>query len=489
MLPYKTIVEINEASNVPKYLQITNEFIKNITCGIIVPGQKLPGSRQLAEMLKLNRRTVIAAYDELAAQGWVSITPNKGCFVKSKFPTIKPRVISNEKTIKKETEKVSFYLKKSHPIGIELLRYSLKINDGYPDIRLAPLKELGKNYAYVLRSSMGKNLMNYGQKYLGDEVLRQELVKYLAETRSIHVGTENVMTTRGSLMAFYILFKAILTEKDKDVIVGYPGFNEGHEAIKLAGGQLNFVKVDEEGMNIDQVERLCKKKSIRAVFIIPHHHYPTTVSLSASRRMALLSLAVKYGFAIIEDDYDYDFHYASAPILPIASTDYHGSVAYVGSFSKTIAPSLRLGFIVAPKALINHVSFVSRHIDSFGNIALERAVAMLFKEGLIRRHLRKALKTYKGRRDHFCNLLHQELGEFLDFKTPEGGLAIWTNLKQHALKNLVQAGNEHNICLPDGSGYFLTPFEQNKSRIGFASMNHSEAESVINELKQVFNRL
>jgi len=300
--------------------------------------------------------------------------------------------------------------------------------------------------------------------------VRHELCNYLSETRSIHVDIDHIMTTRGSLMAFYVLFRTLITKDCDQVVVAYPGFSQGHEAIKLAGGKLNFVSADAHGMCVDQIEDLCKRKKIRAVFIVPHHHYPTTVSLSAQRRMELLALAECYRFAIVEDDYDYDFHYSSAPILPIASIDNFGSVAYVGSFSKTVAPALRLGFIVAPKQLIQEASKVSKYIDSFGNIAQERSVAMLFQDGLIRRHLRKALKTYRERRDHFCYLLDSELGDYFDFQVPEGGLAVWTRLKSQPLNTLQAHCRKHRIGIPDASGYFSKPFVEDALRIGFASM-------------------
>lgn len=489
MLPYKTIIRLDDKSRVPKYLQICNAFIKNISTGKIASGLKLPGSRQLSELLDVNRRTVISAFDELASQGWIIVKPNQGCFVTEKLPEIKPKSLSLG-TPEFERKSSAFQIQSRDEAmkgTADSPTYDFKINDGYPDVRLAPLKDLARNFSYIMNSSLAHSLMSYRQAYFGDQVLREELVKYLAETRSINVSVNNIMVTRGSLMALHILFKTILKKGDT-VIVGYPGYNECHNAIKLAEGRLQPVQVDKNGMNVEAVEELCKKKKIRAVYVIPHHHYPTTVSLSASRRIKLLQLAEKYGFAIVEDDYDYDFHYASSPILPIASTDYLGSVAYVGSFSKTVAPSLRLGFIVAPENLIQEVSYVSRYMDSHGNTALERAVGMLFQDGLIRRHLRKALKTYRDRRDHFCGLLESELSNHIDFDMPEGGLAVWTQLKNHPLEKIEKIGKKNRMKIPDGASYFSKPYQQNSLRIGFASMTKVESEKLIESMIDLFKK-
>ncbi|MEM9894747.1 MAG: PLP-dependent aminotransferase family protein [Bacteroidota bacterium] len=488
MLPYKTILKLDAKSRTPKYLQITNEFIKHISQSTIGPGQKLPGSRQLSILLSVNRRTIISAYDELSAQGWVSIEPNRGCYVTKHLPLSKPKQITKASNTKRENHTTYFPLNYETPDKLVDENYDFVINDGYPDVRLAPLGDLAKNYSYIMNSSISRSVMSYKQRFLGDEVLREELVKYLAETRSIHVDIENIMVTRGSLAAFHVLFKTILKAGDQ-VAVGYPGYNEGHEAIKLAGGQINPVSVDNEGLVVDELEELCRSKTIRAVFIIPHHHYPTTVSLSAARRMQLLQLAERFGFAIIEDDYDYDFHYSSSPILPLASTDCLGSVAYVGSLSKTLAPSLRIGFIVAPKKLIETACHISRAIDSFGNTGMERAVALLFRDGLIRRHLRKALQAYRERRDHFCRLLENELGDCLTFTIPEGGLAIWTQLEKHSLQQLQEAGKVNHIKIPNELGFHATPFESGSMRIGFASMNPKEAQMLFEKLKRSFELL
>ena len=491
MLPYKTIIKLDSSSRKPKYLQITNELIKNIASGKITPGTKLPGSRILSDLLEVNRRTVISAYDELMAQGWIETKPNKGCFVKESIPEIKPKRLKSE-PIKRQRTSTSYSFGKE-PTLIDLSspgrQGNIVIDDGYPDVRLAPLKELSRNFSHILNSSLAGSLLNYRQAYFGDIQLREELARNLSDTRSINVGVENILITRGSLMAFYLLFQTILDPGDT-VIVGNPGYNEGYNTIHLAKGNLEYVPVDEEGLDIDRVEELCAKQKIKAVFIIPHHHYPTTVSLSASRRMKLLMLAEKYQFAIIEDDYDYDFHYSSSPILPIASSDLHGSVAYVGSFSKTVAPSLRIGFIVAPSSLIEQISQVSRFIDSHGNIALERAVAQLFKDGEIRRHLKKALKEYRERKRYFCSILEKELGSHLSFKVPEGGLAIWANLKRGInLNTIVTSCARKGLVLPSGKAYSLKDEVPDAVRIGFASMNKKEADEAIALLKSGFEAL
>ncbi|MEM1095302.1 MAG: PLP-dependent aminotransferase family protein [Bacteroidota bacterium] len=489
MDPYRSLIPLDRKARTPLYLQVANGFIQQISAGVLQPCTKLPGSRTLAQRLEVNRRTVATAYEELSAQGWVEIRPNRGCFVSAELPTLNVRSLPNGGAPQAAKATPSFAL---HPPPLVLppdapAPSGLAIDDGYPDVRLAPLEALGKNLGFLMRTAQTKPLMTYRQAFLGDLDFRRELVEYVAETRGLRVTPAHIMLTRGSLMAFYLLFRTLLRPGEA-VIVGQPGFVEGHRTIQLAGGTLVYVPVDDEGLQTDVIESICTKQSIRAVYVISHHHYPTTVSLSAARRMHLLDLAEQHRFAIVEDDYDYDFHYASSPLLPVASSDPHGAVAYVGSFSKTLAPSLRLGFLVAPEAVIEQVALRSRYTDSFGNTAMERAVAMLFASGDLRRHLKKALATYRTRRAAFCARLQADLGHALAFSVPEGGLAVWARLKPpFTLAALRASAATNGLQLPTSDAF--SPVPQDALRLGFASRTVEEAQTVLDLLVASFERI
>ena len=487
MLPYKTMILLDRKQRSPLYLQICNALIQHISGGMIQPGHKLPGTRTLSELLEVNRRTIISAYEELEAQGWVETRSNQGCFVSSKLPLIQHQSLSigiqqshRQVSLFDLNDRLDYLSYYTPPVHGEIRR---TIDAGYPDVRLAPLDSLTRNFNGLLKSKRGKRLWNYSDSFCGDLVLRKEVAKYLVETRSIDVSPDHIMITRGSLMAFFNIFQVLLSPGEH-VVVGRPGFQVANQIIRLAQGKLVEIPVDEAGIQTQELERLCRQMSIRAVFTMPHHHNPTTVSLSAERRMHLLQLANQYQFAIIEDDYDYDFHYASSPILPMASSDSAGVVIYVGSLSKTIAPGLRMGFIVAPINLIQDFSRLSRFMDCHGNMALERAIALLFKEGEIRRHMKKALRVYRERRDRFCELLDNELGDVLNFQVPEGGMAAWVNFDaSFPISTLREQALKEGLLMPrsvfaDHSGHHL-----NAIRMGFASLNFQEMEEAIHLLK------
>ncbi len=495
MLPFKSIIKLDRKSNAPLYIQLSNEIIKLITAGVITVETKLPGSRKMGELLGISRRTIILAYEELEAQGWIDIKPNQGAYVHADIPIAKKYPLEQSLQRKDNPLQESLfnyshefdYLEHYTPPDFSKIKYIF--DTGYPDVRIGPMKELSNSFYRVLTRRHARQIMNYASDFRGHILLREELVQYLSQTRGIKVSLDNIIITRGSLMAFTAIFQILLDHGDK-VVVGDVSFKVANNIIKIAGGEILTVPVDEYGLDLDALEILCSKQKIRAVFVMPHHHHPTTVTLSADRRMRLLLLAQKYRFAIIEDDYDYDFHYSHSPILPMASTDHEGVVIYVGSFSKTIAPGLRMGFIVAPTDFINELARLSRFMDVHGNTALEKAIGYLFQEGIIRRHLKKSLKEYRNRRDLFCELLQNKLGDHISFKIPEGGLATWVHFKENIpLPLLREKAIQNGLLISRTVFQDLNGKDLNAIRMGFASLNEEELVKAIGLLRKSINDL
>ncbi|MEM8969253.1 MAG: PLP-dependent aminotransferase family protein [Bacteroidota bacterium] len=483
MLPYKSIIRIDRSSGQALYLQISNEILKRITEGVISSGHKLPSSRQLSELLQVNRRTVIAAYEELETQGWIETISHRGSFVSDKLPLLKQKHFATNTSEKILDRGKSSWLPNKYNFLTERsddhFKVKYTIDAGYPDVRLAPARELSRNLNALSRGKRCLSLMNYSDQFGGDIKLREELIRNLAETRSIHVDLNQIFVTRGSLMAFNLLFQLLLEPGDL-VVVAQISFKVVNQIIEVHGGQLVKVGINEEGIDVDAIEAVCQKKKIRAVFVMPHHNNPTTVTLSAKRRMKLLTLAEKYQFAIIEDDYDYDFHFNSSPILPMFSADRFGNVIYVGSLSKTITPGLRMGYVVASEEIIQQLSALSRIMDCHGNHSLERAVAVLYQDGDIRRYLKKSLRLYRQRRDLFCQTLQEYLDDKVQFQIPEGGLAVWVHFTNgRSVKEIRQQALKLGLRLPKTVFQDEQGNDVNAIRMGFASLNDEEMKEAI----------
>lgn len=477
---FKELIVIDKKVETAIYLQITNAIVHNIRRGRIRRGLKLPGTRELAAVLGIHRQTMVAAFNELEAQGWITTIPRKGTFVVQQLPEIKPVKIQQGEIREKYPEKAGFSIDEKYfnifPTSDFSTARQLVIDDGFPDIRLAPIELLMRELRSLSKQGAFKKHFNYGSSK-GPLHLRETLAAYLSDTRGLPISTDNIMITKGAQMGVY-LAASVLIKPGDHVIVGEPGYFAVNLTFEQLGAQLHRVPVDDFGIDVDAIEELCKKKKIRLVYVIPHHHNPTTVTLTPERRLRLLELAATYKFAIIEDDYDYDFHYSSNPVLPMASLDQHGNVIYIGTLSKTLAPAIRVGFMVAPVNFIEAVSNFRKSVDFQGDTMMEVAIAELYRNGTIARHVKKAVKTYQERRDHFCGLLKDKLGDKISFKIPDGGMSVWVTFNNTDLKQIVEKAAPKGLILNDASKY-NKHFNYNASRFGFASLNFEEQERAV----------
>jgi len=230
-------------------------------------------------------------------------------------------------------------------------------------------------------------------------------------------------------------------------------------------------------MRVDELEQVCRRKRVRAVYVTPHHHFPTTVLMKPERRMRLMLLAAQFGFAIVEDDYDHEFHFTHQPMLPLAAFDGGGQVIYIGSLSKLLSPSLRLGYISAPKALIDRIASEIMVVDRQGDPATETAVAELIEAGELHRHTRKMMRLYSERRTRFAELLTEVFGERISFAPPDGGLAFWVTFAVGVdLERLARCSRERRLFFLDPTAFSAEGYTGNSLRLGFASLDVDELE-------------
>lgn len=488
----------NGADQSPLYLQLESEIVQLIYRGILKPGQMLPSSRELAKRLKLNRKTVVATYEELDAQGWVETRARSGVYVSSSLPDTADRSIkeSSKKFIRsrhpayslinrpKELTAKDDQLLDINSFGKIRIQYS--IDDGFPDPRIAPVEELVREYRRFGKSRLVNQFLMYGPAQ-GSYRLRIELAKFLNRTRGMQITEKEILITKGTQMAIYLTAQMLIHPGDT-VFVPEPGYWDANQAFKLTGANLVFIPVDKDGMDVDKIEQLCKKKTPKIIYVIPHHHRPTTVTLSAERRMRLMDLARKYKFALLEDDYDFDYHFTSDPLLPLASLDSQGHIIYVGSFCKSIAPGIRIGFMVAPEVVVNEAAAIRKLIDRQGEQLLEEAIAELLNTGEISRHLKKSHKVYQERLENTCHLLTKQLNKYLMFDRPKGGLAVWAQYKKDiSAVAVAQHAAKFGLKISDGRNYFFQPNTTKPDsfiRIGYCSLNETEMAGAINLWKK-----
>ncbi|SHF14463.1 MocR-like pyridoxine biosynthesis transcription factor PdxR [Pedobacter caeni] len=487
MLPYKSLIQVDRHSSVALYIQVCNLFISLITDGTLQPSDLLPSSRTLAELIGINRNTVKLAYEELISQGWAESIERKGVFVLSSLPILSKTKLPE--THKDNAPQEAFLWTNNFKNAVpskNLQKTILTIDDGFPDVRLTPIDQLMREYRSISRKFYGKNFLKYGSSK-GSEHLRIAICNYLSNTRGLAVSPENILITKGSQMGIYLAAQLLLLPSDH-IAVGISNYLCADETFRQAGANLLRIPIDDNGMDIDYLEALLQRKTIKAVYIIPHHHCPTTVTMSMERRLKLLKLAKEYRFAIIEDDYDFDFHYDNKPYLPLASIDHNQNVIYIGSVTKTFAPALRIGFMTGPAAFVEAAASLRELIDRQGDTVLEEAFALMFDNGEMDRYFRKSLKIYKQRRDMFCEMLKSDFADQIEFKIPEGGLAVWSAFDQKI--NLIKMAADalkKGLYIDDGIFYKNESFSANGLRMGFASLEEHEMVEALKILKTIIS--
>ncbi|MVN77493.1 aminotransferase class I/II-fold pyridoxal phosphate-dependent enzyme [Hymenobacter sp. HMF4947] len=481
MLPYQTLLTLDRRAPTTLAQQLSTALMSLIQQGIIPAGTRLPGARTLAALLHVHRQTVAGAFEELAAQGWLELRPARAPVVSQQLPEVHAQPLASGPPHVAHRAGFAFRARSAaaEPWPTPSTQW---LDDGSPDSRLAPLAALARNYRRATHHLLHPTYLGYTDPN-GSRRLRQQLSQYLRATRGVPADPEHIFTTRGSIMGLYLLAQLVLEPGDTVVVADY-GYRSVETIFGQCGAQLQRAGLDEQGVVVDDVAALCQRHRVRLLYLTPHHHYPTTVTLSAARRMQLLHLAEVHDFIILEDDYDFDYHYESSPILPLASADRQGRVLYVGSLSKALSPAVRLGYVVAPPDIIAALGPLRRLVDRQGDALLEEAVAELLAEGELTRHLKRARQHYQQRRDACCQLLRTELSAWLSFSVPAGGLAIWGCWRADIDLPLVVAhGRRLGLAFSDGMRH-QGPTGAWGLRLGFASLTVEEMRQRMEVLKQ-----
>lgn len=471
------------------YIQAAQDFIGLFQRNIILAKTKLPGTRSLAKTLQIHRNTAVAIYDELASQGWVDIKPNKGTFVSSKKIGFTNKKRNTEFIGSSNLSKTTgFKFQKSFHLAstVQLTDAKYSINEGKPDLRLHPVNQFTRWYSAAMKRKTLIQKWNRPQE-ASTSMFQTQLCNYLNATRGLHVSPKNLISTRSTEMSLYIVSQ-LLIQKGDVVLVGDLSNYASNMIFQQVGAQLITVPVDEDGLNVDFIRKNFTKNSIRCVYVCAHRDYPTTNTLSEKRRTDLLKLAKEFGFAIIEDDFDFDFQFDGSPVLPMINSDENGLVIYLGKLGQSLFPSFQTGFVIAPENLIQEAKNYLYLLDEQGDLIQQQMLSELINEGEIYRLMQKNIVIYKERRDYLHQLLIHQFKKIATWKIPNGGLAIWlTFTPTISLVKLAEQAEQNNLFLPK------TILYQNKStcaiRFGFGHLDKEELEIVFLKLKEAYKNV
>ena len=464
------------------FLRIARAIAEGARSGRLRKGERLPSSRALATRLSVHRNTVLAAYRELTAEGFLRSDQGRGTYLADALPRVPEKRPSPAPSPERaQTPHFAFDSRKpTTNVSGALPKGALLLYGGVPDTRILPHEAFARAVRRVLRKP--GDVLGYGNPR-GEPRLRAAIAEMLRSTRGVAVQADDVLITRGSQMALSLLGRVLMRPGDV-IAVEALGYKPAARALAQQGALLVAVPIDDEGLDVAALQRLCRRTPLRAVYVTPHHHYPTTVTLSAARRMALYELALRERFAIVEDDYDHEFHYDGKPVLPMASADPHGVVVYVGTLSKVFAPALRIGYLVAPESVQRAAIAARFDWDRQGDRVMERALAELMEEGELQRHLWRARRVYHARRDHAYDAVQAQLGRWLELHKPAGGLALWARVHDElSVSRWDELARARGVYLQPGRLFSFEDRDVQHVRIGFGALHEKEMTRAIEGLR------
>ena len=479
--PWNLKLELQKDANRAIYLQIAQKIIDEIQTGRLPPSSVMPGTRELARTLNVNRKTTVLAYEELISQGWLATEKRRGTFVAENLGSI-PGFNAPSRLAAHEKESVA----PTPLMDAEIEHFKqaswVDFTEATADNRMTPLETFARAFRKALLVATRSNhQLNNPQGY---QALRSAIAAMVNMEKNFRIDAEQICVLSSSQMAIFILARVLGRPGD---CVAFERLSNplSRQAFESCGARLEYVDIDRHGLDIEQIASLASEQKIRAVYVTPQHQFPTTVMMSQERRQELYRLAELHDFYIIEDDREHESYFDETLPFPIASLDNSERTIYLGSLSSVLSPALQISYLIGGRDLIAQCKAEKKLIDCQNKQLFEYAVAELIASGEIQRQRRKLGRVFAERRQLMQELLRQELGQQVDFDMPRGGLAYWLRFRQPVdMQALARHALEEKVKFSQGSEYSPDKSDVQAVRLGFANLNQTELTSGLKRFKR-----
>ena len=461
----------------PRYLQLARALKQAILDGRCAAASRLPATRGLARELDLSRNTVLAAYEQLAAEGFIEGKVGSGCYVASfaqaqRAPVVTPQSArARRPALARRGKRAEALYDRAIPGRQHRgLRYNLQYGLPMTNPQLASAWRRELNHAAAHAQTDYPDAQGLPE-------LRREVCAYLARRRGIVCAPEDVLIVAGTQQAFALSADVLVEEGDR-VIFEDPHYQGARQLFQARGAKVVACRVDQDGIVTDALPT----KGARLAVVTPSHQFPTGAVLSLARRIELLARAERSGCWIIEDDYDGEFRFDARPLAALKSLDRADRVIYIGTFSKVIFPALRLGYMVLPPGL-RQAFVAAKWLTDRGCPAIEQAaLARLIGSGAFERHLRQAAKVLKARRNALLVALRRHAGDFVRVADSSAGMHILAWLPRHThaqAQALVAQARERGLGLYLIAPYFLKAAPQPGLLLGYADLPPADLQAAM----------
>lgn len=485
------ILALDRQSHTPLYTQIATQMRQMIRHGALNIGDRLPPNRELAQTLGVNRSTVSTAYDELLADGLIAARVGSGTYVAA-VP-----LGASDASQRAQPGTVTPAPPRLAPLNWEAVLPELKVNEflasrdtqrrqeslvfthALPAAELFPLDDFRRSVERVLRRD-GRVLLQYGASG-GYEALQQYLLQQMALV-GIRAEPAELLLTSGCQQGLDLLRQTLLQPGDEVIVENptYPG------ALSLfCQRQYNCigVPVGAQGLKLDALEEVLQRRQPKLIYVVPTFHNPTGVTMDLAARRRLIELAAQYRVPIVEDEIYRDLRYEGAALPSLKALDPYGVVIYLNSFSKVSFPGLRVGWMVAPRLLIEHLQALRQRTDLHGNLLAQAALADFARQGLLNKHLQRCRRNYVQRRDALWASLDKHFPSGSSWTEPAGGLAVWVHLPAGVDAEMLLAQAQlQNIHFTPGARFYASGARANTLRLAFTMVTAAQIEEGMKRL-------
>ena len=474
------------AAAVPLYRWLYDQLRTAILNGRLKPGARLPATRDLAEVYKLSRATIVSAFEQLRSEGYVEGRPGSGTYVSKVLPEQLLQVggARQERRLPHRRISLSAYAKRLQPFRSPPAQPVRAFRANQPALDLFPTALWAQVAARRLRRVSTKLLT--GGETLGYRPLREAVAEYLNTSRGVKCAADQVLIVSGAQEGLDRTARLLLNPGDP-AWLEQPGYPGAAAVLRAAGAKICGVPVDAEGMNLERGTGRWPRPKL--VYVTPAHQFPLGVTMSLRRRLALLEWARKAGVLIFEDDYDSEYRYSGRPVPAMQGLDRAGVVIFGGSFSAVMFPAMRLGYLVVPPEMVD-VFAAAQSVSTHHPPLVGQAVLCDFiTEGHFARHIRKMREVYAERLSVLLKAAKEKLDGLVEISNVEAGLQT-VGWLQHRIDAEVaaKAAAERNVELVPLRRYAFGRASRNGIVLGFAAVEPRELRRGVDELAAVLDR-
>jgi len=481
------LMMVDREAAAPLHKQIYDSYRSAILRGALRPGQQIPSSREFASEIDVSRFPVLHAYSQLLAEGYFESRVGSGTFVSASLPEqllSVERDASHAAPIPTGPRPVSRRSSLFPPVESALsLRGWGAFGVHQPAFDQFPFQVWSGLVTQHSRNPNAKAI-HYVHP-LGSHHFREAICSYLRTARGVNCDASQVMVVAGSQQALDITAR-VLFDPGSRVLVEEPGYKLGRTVLAAAGCQLVPVPLDNDGMVIEEVVR--RREKARAAFVTPSHQFPLGSTMSASRRLHLLNWAQSTGSWIIEDDYDSEYRFESRPVASLQGLDGNARVIYIGTFSKVLFPSLRIGYIVIPADLVERFVAVRLAMDIFPPYLYQEVLTDFISQGHFGRHIRRMRQLYGERRTVLIESLEEEFGNRLEVHGAAAGMHVSVTMRDGLSDRAIaaKAAAERLWLMPLSPAYVGKKARQGFV-LGFGSTPANQIPRAVRKLRAMLN--